>query len=142
MLTEKDIRETVPSHKRFKLFDSRGLFLLIDPAGGKWWRFRYRFGGKDKSMAMGIYPDVTLKQARVLREEARQLIENEIDPAAVRREQKAREKADRLAAEGSASVKVSVSVEGAVEVWKGSGVVRLTRHQASVVRDLLSKLLA
>lgn len=116
MLTDKDVREAAPTDKRTKLFDSRGLFLLVDPSGGKWWRFRYRFGGKDKSIAMGVYPDVTLRRARVLREEARQLVANGIDPAAVRREQKAREKADRLAAVEAGSVKVSASVDGTVEI--------------------------
>jgi hypothetical protein len=55
---------------RSKLFDDRGLFLIIAPGGGKWWRFKFRFDGKEKSLSLGCYPDVSLKQARERRERA------------------------------------------------------------------------
>jgi len=59
-LTDTTIRTTNPSKKPLKLFDGGGLFLLVMPAGGKWWRFRYRFGGKEKSLSAGVYPHVGL----------------------------------------------------------------------------------
>jgi integrase len=57
------------------------LFLLVTPAGGKWWRFRYRFDGKHKLLSMGVYPDITLSDARERREAARKLLANGIDPS-------------------------------------------------------------
>ena len=70
-LTDTLIRNVKPGQKPQKLFDGGGLFLLIAPTGGKLWRLKYRFGGKEKLLALGVYPDVSLKKARELRDEAR-----------------------------------------------------------------------
>jgi len=67
------------------LFDGRGLYLEVSPTGGKWWRFKYRFEGKEKQLSLGVYPDVTLKLARDQREEARRLVAEGIDPSDNRR---------------------------------------------------------
>ena len=95
-LTDTAIRKAKPSDRPIKLFDGRGLFLLIAPAGGKWWRFRYRFDGKHKSLSMGVYPDVSLAKARERREEARKLLADGIDPSENRKAKKSA-KADRAA---------------------------------------------
>jgi len=71
------------------MFDERGLFLIVTPAGGKWWRLRYKFDGKEKLLSLGIYPDVSLKDARQRREDARKLLANDIDPGENRKVQKA-----------------------------------------------------
>jgi integrase len=84
-LTDTAIRKTKPTDKPFKLFDERGLFLLVVPSGGKWWRFRYRFDGKNKLLSMGVYPDVPLTKARDRREKARQLLADGIDPGEQRK---------------------------------------------------------
>jgi hypothetical protein len=84
-LTDTAIRKTNPTDKPFKLFDERGLFLLVVPSGGKWWRFRYRFDGKNKSLSMGVYPDVPLTKTRDRREKARQLLADGIDPGEQRK---------------------------------------------------------
>jgi integrase len=76
--------------------DSRGLYLEVAPAGGKWWRFKYRFSGKEKRLSLGVYPDVTLKNARERRDEARKLLANGIDPGENRKVQKSA-RADRNA---------------------------------------------
>ncbi len=68
--------------------DERGLFLLVTPAGGKWWRFRYRFEGKEKLLSLGTYPDVSLKEARQKREEARKMLGQGIDPGLQRKAEK------------------------------------------------------
>ncbi len=60
-LTDTSIRNAKPGAKPIKLFDERGLFLLVTPAGGKWWRFRFMFDGKEKLLSLGVYPDVSLK---------------------------------------------------------------------------------
>jgi len=73
-LTEAKIRLAKPAAKLRKIFDGRGMFLLITPGGGKWWRFKYRFGGKAKTLSLGVYPDVGLREARDRRDEARKLL--------------------------------------------------------------------
>ena len=64
MLTDTEIRKTKPQEKPFKLTDERGLFLLVHPNGGKYWRFDYRFADKRKTLALGVYPDTSLSKAR------------------------------------------------------------------------------
>jgi integrase len=88
-LTDLKIRNAKPTDKQQKLFDERGLYLLITPAGGKWWRLKYRFGGKEKSLSMGVFPAVTLKKARERRDAARELLANGIDPGVERKVQRA-----------------------------------------------------
>ena len=87
-LTNTAIHNAKPSGKAKKLFDGGGLYLEVAPAGGKWWRLKYRFGGKEKRLSLGVYPDVSLKQARRRREEARQLLARKIDPSEHRKAQK------------------------------------------------------
>ena len=81
MLTATAIRNTQPGEKPLKLADGRGLYLLITPNGGKWWRFDYRFNGKRKTLSMGVYPDIGLKDARERRDTARDLLVKGIDPS-------------------------------------------------------------
>ncbi len=88
-LTDVKARNAKPSDKQVKLYDSDGLFLLVTPAGGKWWRFKYRFGGKEKLLALGTYPEITLLEARHRRDEARKLVANGVDPSAVKKAVKA-----------------------------------------------------
>lgn len=88
-LTDLKVRNTKPIDKQQKLFDERGLYLLVTPAGGKWWRLKYRFGGKEKSLSMGVFPDVTLKEARERRDAARKLLANGVDPGIERKVQRA-----------------------------------------------------
>jgi len=88
-LTDTAIRNAKPGEKPVKLADEKGLFLLIAPAGGKWWRLKYRFGGKEKLLSLGTYPEVSLKEARTKRDEARKLLVQGIDPGEQRKAQKA-----------------------------------------------------
>lgn len=92
-LTEITIRNAKPGPKPLKLFDDKGMFLLIQPSGGKLWRLKYRFAGKEKKLSLGRYPDVSLKEARARRDEARTLIANGVDPGA---EKQAKEVAAKL----------------------------------------------
>lgn len=95
-LTDTAIRNAKPGAKPVKLFDERGLYLEISPAGGKWWRLKYRFAGKEKRLSLGVYPDVGLKEARDRRDEARKLLANGVDPSENRKAQKSA-RADRAA---------------------------------------------
>jgi len=85
MLTDTAIRNAKPTEKTRKLFDERGLYLEVTPKGGKRWRFKYRFQGREKLLSMGVYPDVSLRQARDRREDARRLLADGIDPSAHRK---------------------------------------------------------
>ena len=87
-LTDVSIRNAKPGEKPIKLFDGGGLFLLVTPAGGKWWRLKFRSGGKEKLLSLGTYPEVGLKDAREKRENARKLIANGIDPSERRKAMK------------------------------------------------------
>ena len=80
-LTDVSVRNAKPGEKPKKMFDGRGLYLEVSPKGGKWWRFKYRYGGKEKRLSLGVYPDVSLKEARERREEARKLLANDVDPS-------------------------------------------------------------
>lgn len=88
-LTDVQIRNIKPRQKEVKLFDGGGLFLLVAPTGGKLWRIKYRFDGKEKKLAFGVYPEVSLVDARQKREKARELIAQGIDPGEARKEQDA-----------------------------------------------------
>ncbi len=88
-LTDIAIRRAQPAKKARKMFDGRGLYLEVAPRGGKWWRLKYRFGGKEKRLSLGVYPDVTLKEARLRCEDARRMLTREIDPSEHRQALKA-----------------------------------------------------
>ncbi len=62
-LTDTTIRTVKPTGKTQRLFDGGGLYLELSPAGGKWWRLKYRFGGKEKRISLGVYPDVDLDRS-------------------------------------------------------------------------------
>jgi hypothetical protein len=96
MLTETAIRKAKAPAKPTKLSDGRGLYLLCAPSGGKWWRFKYRFDGKEKLLSFGTYPEVSLAKAREDREEARRQLASGVDPSAVRQQAK-RQKAEATA---------------------------------------------
>jgi len=82
------VRNAKPGKKAVKLFDDRGLYLDVSPAGGKWWRHKYRFAGKEKRLSPGVYPDVGLKEARARRDDARKLLAGGVDPGQHRKAQK------------------------------------------------------
>jgi integrase len=88
-LTELEVKKAKITDKPQKLTDGGGLYLLVHPNGGKYWRLSYRFGGKQKTLALGVYPDVSLADARNRREQARKLLANDTDPGAVKQAQKA-----------------------------------------------------
>lgn len=88
-LTDIALKAAKPADKTQRLFDGGGLYLEISTAGGKWWRFKYRFDGKEKRLSLGVYPDVSLKDARERRDDMRRLVANGVDPGVNRKIQKA-----------------------------------------------------
>lgn len=87
-LSELAIKKAKAGATPFKMTDGGGLFLLVIPAGGKYWRMAYRFGGKQKTLALGVYPDVSLADARLRHYEARKLLANNVDPSVAKQAQK------------------------------------------------------
>ena len=143
-LTDSAIRNAKPTAKPFRLFDGGGMYLEVAPSGGKWWRFKYRFAGKEKRLSLGVYPDVPLasrvekgngtrtiiKGARELRDEARALIAGGIDPSEQR-------KADKQAAAGRATN----SFEAVAREWYGKqSHTWVATHASDVLRRLESNL--
>ncbi|HJU11857.1 MAG TPA: integrase arm-type DNA-binding domain-containing protein, partial [Candidatus Binataceae bacterium] len=108
MLTDILIRNVKTSRK---LYDQRGLYLLVSPQGGKWWRFKYRFAGKEKLLSLGTYPDVSLARARSCREDMRKLVAAGIDPSQKRKA----DKANLLKAQG----REPDSLESVAREWFG-----------------------
>ena len=88
MLNDTRVRNAKGGDRPIKLSDSGGLHLLIQPSGSKLWRLAYRFDGKQKTLALGIYPTVTLKQARERRDAAKRMLAEKIDPSTQRRLEK------------------------------------------------------
>ncbi|MHB1091541.1 tyrosine-type recombinase/integrase [Thiobacillus sp.] len=89
MLTDTAIKKAKPAEKPYKLSDEKGMYLLVNQAG-RYWRLDYRFGSKRKTVALGVYPDVSLARAREKRDEARRQLADGIDPGALRKANKAR----------------------------------------------------
>jgi len=95
-LTDVKIKNAKPSikpdgtltSKPYRMTDEKGLYLEVAPSGGKWWRLKYRIGGKEKRLSLGIYPDVSLKDARIKRDDLRKQIADGIDPSHTRKAEK------------------------------------------------------
>jgi len=109
-LTDTAIRKAMPGPKARKLSDGKGLYLELSPAGGRWWRLKYRIAGVEKRISLGTYPETSLKVAREKTEEARALIAQGVDPSQARKtakqeaehqEEQAQREAQGLPAQGS-----------------------------------------
>lgn len=126
MLTDTGIKKAQPRDKAYRLTDERGLHLLVQPNGSKLWQFRYRHAGKEKKASFGRYPDVSLKDARELRDTARKQVAQGLDPVAEKR-------AQRAAAETSASNSFEVVARQWWQQWHPA---RSERHAGYVLRRL------
>jgi hypothetical protein len=137
-LTPSQINHAEPKEKPFKLYDGYGLYILVTPTGSKLWRFNYRFEGAQKSLSFGSYPDVSMDEARTMRNDAQQMLKEGIDPSVVRKELLAEEKTERNTSYRQASVRVDM--DGNIEIWKGRISVRLTSDEAHFIKNQLCKL--
>jgi integrase len=82
LLTDKEIRSLKPKDRPYKVFDAGGLFILVTPAGSKLWRYKYRFGGKENTLGLGKYPQISLSEARDVADEYWRLRRQGRDPSA------------------------------------------------------------
>lgn len=87
-LSDAKVRNAKPRTKPYKLSDGEGLFLVIMPSGSKYWRLRYFFAGKEKVLALGVYPEITLGDARESRAQARKVLATGRDPGEAKKEAK------------------------------------------------------
>lgn len=135
-LSQKHIDHAKPAEKPFNLADGGGLVLQVQPSGGLWWRFRYRFAGKQMMLGLGTYPDTTLKMAREKRDDARRLLAAEppIDPSLAR-------KADRAAASSPETLK-AIATEFLEMQTAGAAATTLRRFELHVFPYLGKKPIA
>ena len=119
-LTARQVDTSRPKDKPYKLSDGGGLYLLVNPNGSRYWRLKYRIAGKEKLLALGVYPDITLAEARQKRADAKKVLAAGGDPGQEKQEEKqAKEQAvansfERLAMEWHAHKSTSLS-EGYAE---------------------------
>lgn len=126
-LTEVKVRNAKPAEKPIKLTDGSGMHLLIQPSGSKYWRLQYRFAGKQKMLALGVYPEISLATARLRRDEARKLIANTIDPAEKRKSEKIEEKG-------------LLTFETVARDWHSSNRTWSDSHRTTVLNSLITHL--
>lgn len=91
-LTARQVETAKPKEKSYKLFDGGGLYLEVTAKGSRYWRMKYRFGGKEKRLAFGVFPTVTLAEAREMRNQAKKVLAAGGDPGEVKKEEKAIQK--------------------------------------------------
>ena len=127
LLSAKSVSGAKPRAKPYKLYDGAGLMLLVTPGGARYWRWKYRFGGREKLLALGVYPTVELKEARDLREAAEKLRDAGTDPSTVlsRREKRLRERAAQTS-----------SVEAVAREWHSKQKKWTPGHADDVMRSL------
>lgn len=132
-LTDAKLRALKPTGKTQKISDGGGLYIHLSPAGGKLWRLFYRFDGKQKTLALGKYPDVSLVEARKRREEARELLGQGIDPGEHKKQIKA-----AVAAE---AVEQAITFEAVAREWYGKKHIAWTPgHQKKILARLENQL--
>ena len=86
VLSETRLRRVKSLRAPRKLFDGAGLYILVAPNGGRYWRYNYRFNGKEKTLSLGIYPEVSLTMARSRHQEARRLLADGIEPPSIKKQ--------------------------------------------------------
>ncbi|MDV3457700.1 Arm DNA-binding domain-containing protein [Sphingomonas sp. HF-S4] len=117
-LTALAIRNAKPRTKPYKLADERSLYLLVMPNGAKYWRLSYRWSGKDKTLALGVWPEVSLADARDKRDAARKMVADGIDPAVEKKRRKLR-----------AQIDGNTTFKGVAEEW----LAKITREERAEV---------
>lgn len=138
-LNDKTIESAKSEAKPYKKSDGGGLYLLVQPNGAKYWRLNYRFAGKRKTLALGVYPDVTLADARDKRDAAKAILKSGNDPAEAKRNAKieaARQKETEKLAATPPTFQLSIS-SNALTIQTKNNRLALTPEQTEAVRTFL-----
>ncbi|MFD2430534.1 tyrosine-type recombinase/integrase [Sphingobium scionense] len=130
MLTAVQIKTLKPREKAYKVADGAGLYLLVNPNGSLLWRVKFRFHGIEKKMALGRYPDMSLREAREKRDEAREYLEQGVDPVAHRKQ-------ERLKAEAAARTTFRVVADEFIAKMEIEGKAPATLKKMRWFRDVL-----
>jgi integrase len=126
VLKDIHVRNAKPKAKIYRLFDGGGLYLELSPGGGKYWRYKYRFAEKEKRLAFGTYPDLSLSEARELHAQARKALAKGEDPSAVKRE-----------AARQIKLKSTNTFEAIAREWHQNNLTKWTpKHGTKVLRRL------
>ena len=136
-LTELTIKQAKPGIKQYKLFDGGGMFLLVHPNGSKYWRMKFSFESKSKLASFGVWPDVSLKDAREIRYEAKKKIKEGINPV----DEKRKERQDRLDRANKDRLEVkkeTITFRKVAEEWHKRQSLQWTeKHTKDVLRSLV-----
>ncbi|MDE2342397.1 MAG: DUF4102 domain-containing protein [Betaproteobacteria bacterium] len=124
-----------PSLRPYKASDGGGLYLLVHPNGSKYWRLNYRFDGKAKTLALGVYPDVSLAKARERRNEAREMLAVGVDPSDLARKAQEERHNERLRQE--IANRFTLDSDGALHLRLGRRYLVLTAAETNDLRHFL-----
>ena len=127
-ISDARVSNAKPTNKEYKISDGGGLHLLVTPSGGKLWRFQYRFDNKQKVLALGRYPEISLSNARQLREEARILLATGQDPGEVKK-----------AVQKAAALEASSTFELVADEWYEKNEAVWSTGHATTVKGRLKK---
>lgn len=127
-LNARQVDAAKPREKAYKLADGAGLYLEVVPSGSRYWRMKYRFNGKEKRMAFGVYPAVSLAQARALRDEAKKKLAEGIDPSFAKKEEKM-----------VRDVQLNNTFQAVALEWHGTKVSRWSEGYASDIIEAFNK---
>ena len=123
-LTNTQVKQAKATGKTYKLSDGAGMYLEVSPTGRKWWRYKYRINGKEKRFAIGVYPDVSLKEARDRLFQARKLVETGVDPSE-----------NRKAIQASREQNEQNTLEVLAREWHAKNIEKWTeKHGADIIR--------
>lgn len=128
LLKDTQIKNSKPKDKAYKLFDGDGLFILIHPNGGKYWRLKYTWQGKEKLLALGVYPIVTLSVAREKLLEAKKQLANNLDPSGQKKAQK-----------NMAHINTENSFESVATEWHSKNVNKWSEEHGKKLKDWIKK---
>jgi integrase len=129
-ITDIIVRTAKHKDKPYKITDEKGLYLFIKPNGGKYWRYKYYFAGKEKVLALGVYPEVTLKESRDKRDEARKMLRDGIEPSQAKKDKKIQHQLDH---ENSLETVAREWMENRLESWtKRHGNYTLRRLEVNI----------
>ncbi len=134
-LTDAIIESTQVGDKPVKLFDGRGLFILLSPGGYKWWRFKYRFGGKEKKLSLGVYPKVSIDEARSKHIALRKMLDEGTDPSTYVQAERAEQHAE--VARQLAPTRFMLDSDGALTFRMRTRVVSLNPAETAELRGFL-----